>query len=142
MNLRLSDYISEVIDELFAHLGHKKPKGSYPLMIIEGVELDVSVRASTNPDASIGLYVVTDGESENSNLNRIKIRLTSVLSADEIRKELQADPHRWNGIREGFIVAAENLKIDGEGRNEFENSALAGDPTTDAPVPSPRKQDD
>lgn len=100
MSVTLSQLINQVREELLAPRQASTPDAMYPFLFVEEVELEVEVTVGSAMEAGgqVRIHVVEVGggaEKSNEQTHRIRIKMTPLLSKEEVRDELKQSPRTW-----------------------------------------------
>lgn len=110
MGITLSQLIDEVREELIVPSRASTPEAMYPFLFVEEVELEVNVTVSSTVEGAgkVSVQVVELGsgvERANEETHRVKIKMTPLMTRDEVREKLQADRRLWERIERVAIPA-------------------------------------
>lgn len=105
MSVTLSQLIDQVREELLLPRQASTPEAMYPLLFVEEVELEIGVTISSGVEGSgkVNVQVVelsSGVDKSNEQTHRVKIKLTPLLSKDEIREQLKQSNHTWERTRQ------------------------------------------
>ncbi|OQY34270.1 MAG: hypothetical protein B6243_05700 [Anaerolineaceae bacterium 4572_5.2] len=110
MTITLSQLIDEVREELLTPRRAHTKEAMYPFLFVEEIELEVGVTVSSAVEGSggIDIQVVELGasvEKTNEQAHRIKIKMTPLLSKEEVRTKLKNDKRTWQKMEDAIIPA-------------------------------------
>ncbi len=111
MGITLSQLIDQVREELLSPRRARTPEAMYPFLFVDEVELEVNVTASSTLEGAgkVNVQVVELGssvEKANEQVHRVKIKMTPLMTKDEVREKLKADKRLWQKIESVVIPAA------------------------------------
>lgn len=110
MTISLNQLIDQVREELLQPRTASTPDSIYPFLFIEEVELeiDITVSSKIGGGSGINIQVVEVGgsiEKTDAKAHRIKIKMTPLLSKDEIRDNLKQNSAVWEKTKSTIIKA-------------------------------------
>ena len=108
MSVTLSQLIDQVREELLAPRQASTPDAMYPFLFVEEVELevDVTVGSTIGGGGQVRIHVVEVGgaaEKSQEQTHRIKIRMTPLLSKEEVRDELKQSDRTWQKTQQTVV---------------------------------------
>ncbi len=111
MAITLRKLIDQVRDELLSAPQEPTPEALYPFLFVEEVELElnVAITAGGKGGGKVSIQIVElGGETAYSReqTHRIKVKMTPLLTKDEVRAQLQQDKGVWDRIQHLALVAA------------------------------------
>lgn len=111
MDVMLRELIDQIREDLLTPGEGAGPEAKYPFLFVEEVnlELDVSVSKKADGSGKISIKVVELGggiERADQKTHRVKIKLTPLLTKEEVRKRLQRDGKLWAQIESTVTQAA------------------------------------
>jgi hypothetical protein len=103
MSISLNQLIDQVREELLQPRKSTTRDAVYPFLFIEDVELEVSVMVSSTVGGSGGVHIQVvelGGNIQNMNekTHRIKIKMTPLLTKEEIRENLKQNNRLWENV--------------------------------------------
>ncbi len=103
--MTLHELIDQVKDELLTSTRACSSKAVYPFLFVDEVELEVNVAvADTLSDSGkLSLYVLEaglEGEKAQQKGHKITIKLSPLVTKEEMRTRLRLDERLWQGIEE------------------------------------------
>ncbi len=103
MTVTLNQLIDQVREELLSPRRANTPEAMYPFLFVDEVELevDVTVSSAVEGSGSVNIQVVELGsgiEKGNERTHRIKIKMTPLLTKNEVRETLAKDSRLWSRI--------------------------------------------
>lgn len=109
MTITLNQLIDQVRHELLAPRQAETAQAMYPFLFVEEIELEVGVTVSGSVEGKggINIQVVELGSGitkSNEDTHRVKIKLTPLLSKEEVRAKLKQNSHTWKQIEEGVMT--------------------------------------
>lgn len=116
MSITLSQLIDQVRQELLTPRQANTPEAIYPFLFIEEIELEVGVTVSSTVEGAgkVNIKVVEVGggvEKTNEQAHRVTIKMTPLLSKEEVRTKLKQNPRVWNRIE--TVIMQATTKEDG-----------------------------
>ena len=110
MPITLNQLIDQVREELLSPRRMDTPEAMYPFLFVEEVELEVNVTVSRTVEGAgkVNIQVAELGggvEKASEQAQRIRIKMTPLLTKDEIREKLKKDERLWQRI-EGVALPA------------------------------------
>jgi len=110
MSITLNQLIDQVRHELLAPRRAETPEAMYPFLFVEEIELEVGVTVSTQVEGKggINIHVIELGSGVskgNEEMPRVKIKLTPLLSKDEVQEKLKQASRTWEKIEQSVILA-------------------------------------
>ncbi len=110
MSITLNQLIDQVRHELLSPRQAKTPEAMYPFLFVEEIELEVGVTVASEVEgkAGINIQVVELGSGlakSAEEMHRVKIKLTPLLSKEEVRDKLKQNQRTWAKIEQGVISA-------------------------------------
>lgn len=104
MATTLHELIDQVRDELLMPRQANTPEAMYPFLFVDEVELEVGITVSGKAEGSgkISIHVVEaggGGERAREDVHRITVKMTPLLTKDEIREHLKQDARLWEKIQ-------------------------------------------
>ncbi len=124
--LTLQTLINKVKEDLFSPYQGAELEGKsvYPLFFVDEVELELSVGITYSNEAGIKVNILqtveagVTGGAEASQTHTMKVKLTPILSRDELRELLDKDTRLMAGIREASRAALTKGEDDIAGQEE------------------------
>ncbi|MCP4353500.1 MAG: hypothetical protein GY795_49250 [Desulfobacterales bacterium] len=109
MAIQLHEFIEQIREELLTPRGTDSPETTYPFLSVDEVELEVSLTVSSKVEGSgkLKIYVVElggGGEQAHQQAHRVKIKMTPLLTRDEIRDKLKKEG-KWEHIESTVMKA-------------------------------------
>jgi hypothetical protein len=110
MSVTLSQLIDQVREDLLTPRRAKTLEAMYPFLFVEEVELEVNVTASSTLEGSgkVNVQVVELGsgvERASRQVHRVKIKMTPLMTKDEVREKLKGNERVWQRIERVVIPA-------------------------------------
>ena len=110
--LSLQTLIDKVKTDLFAPLEGTEKEGKvvYPVFLVDEVELELAlnIKYSTEGGIKVTIPQVVEGSvgagHEAGQSHTIKIKLSPILTRDEMRGQMQADERLWKGVMEASAL--------------------------------------
>jgi len=104
MTITLNQLIDQVREELLSPRRATTPEAMYPFLFIEEIELEVGVTVSSTVEGSgkINIQVVELGRGlgkSDEQTHRVKIKMTPLLTKDEIREMLKQAGRLWERVQ-------------------------------------------
>lgn len=111
MDVMLRELIDQIREDLLSPSEAATPEAKYPFLFVEevNVEVDVSVSKKADGSGKVSIKVVELGggiERADQKTHRVKIRLTPLLTKEEVRKKLKRDGQLWAQIESTVTRAA------------------------------------
>ncbi len=115
MSITLNQLIDQVREELLIPRQATTPEAVYPFLFVDEVELELAVTVSDKVDGSgkVTIHIAEIGsgaEKGHEQAQRMKIKMTPLLSKDEMRERLKQDKRLWGKIED---VSAPAITKDG-----------------------------
>jgi hypothetical protein len=103
MDVTLSELIEQVREELLTPRQMNAPDARYPFLFVDEIELEIDVTVSKKADGSgkVSIKVVEVGggiEKSTESTHRIKVKMTPLLTKEEVRGKLGQDAELWAKI--------------------------------------------
>jgi len=120
MAITLHELVDQVREELLTPPQKNALEAIYPFLFVDEVELEVNVTVSSLAEGSgrLNVYVLevkAGGEHEREQAHRVRIRMTPLLTKEEVREQLQQDKGLWARIQHGVLRAGtKDLPMVGE----------------------------
>jgi hypothetical protein len=101
--MRLHELIDHVKEELLTPTRADAPEELYPFLFVDEVELKVNVAVTGKLSSSgqVQVYVLeagVGGEDAREQSNEITIKLSPLVTKEEMRARLRLDERLWKGI--------------------------------------------
>ena len=98
MAIKLHELIDQVREELLMPRQANTPDAMYPFLFVDEIEIQVGVTVSTKVEGAgkVNIQVIEAGGNsaiETENIHHLKIKLTPLLTKDEVRDRLITDDH-------------------------------------------------
>ena len=105
MTVKLHELIDQVRDELLMPRRAGTLDAMYPFLFVDEVELDLSITVSAKVTGSgkVSIQVIEVGggsEVTGEDVHNVKIKMTPLLTKDEIREQLKKDGRLWQTIED------------------------------------------
>lgn len=106
--LTLQALIDKVKSDLFSPYAGTEKEGKvvYPVFLVDGVELELAVNIQYSVKGGIKVTIpqLVEGSlgagHEAGQTHTVRIKLSPVLTRDELRGQMQADERLWRGVME------------------------------------------
>ena len=103
MTVSLNQLIDQIREELLKPRKSMTRDAVYPFLFIEDVELEASILVSSTTAGSGGVQIQVvelsgNVQKVNESTHRIKIKMTPLLTKDEIREILKQDDRVWKNV--------------------------------------------
>ena len=103
MTIALNELIDQVREDLLSPRRASTSEAMYPFLFVEEIELEVSITVSSAVEGrgTVNIQVVELGsgiEKGNEEMHRVKIKMTPLLTKDEVRETLKKDSRLWGKI--------------------------------------------
>ncbi len=103
MAIKLHELIDQVRDELLMPRRADTLDAMYPFLFVDEVELDLSVTVSAKVEGSgkVSIQVIEVGggsEAAGEDVHSVKIKMTPLLTKEEIREQLKKNGRLWQTI--------------------------------------------
>jgi len=100
MTATLNQLIDQVREELLSPRRASTPEAIYPFLFVEEIELEIEITISSTAAGSgkVSIQVVEMGgdiERTNERTHRIKIKMSPLLTKDEVRAKLRQSGWVW-----------------------------------------------
>ena len=112
-DLTLQTLIDQVKTDLFSPFEGTEKEGKviYPVFLVDEVELELAVNISYTAEGGIKVTIPQVAEAsvgaghEAGRTHAMKIKLSPILTRDEMRGQMQADERLWKGVMEASAMA-------------------------------------
>lgn len=109
--MTLHELIDYVKEDLLTPLKADSPEELYPFLFVEEVELEVNVAVTDklSDSGKLTIYVLEaglGGEKAQEKGHKIKVRLTPLVTKEEMRARLRLDERLWKKIEQTTGQAA------------------------------------
>ena len=118
--MTLRELIDRVKRDLLTPTRADSPEELYPFLFVDEVELEVEVAVTDrlSDSGKLGLYVLEaglEGEKAQQKGHRVKVKLSPLVTKEEMRAHLRLDERLWKGIeRTASRTAVKEIPVAGE----------------------------
>lgn len=104
MTITLRELVTQVREELLAPPDPEATEALYPFLFVEEVELElaVGVKSAVEGSGKVSIRIIElggGGKHADEETHRIKIKLTPLLTKEELRQLLQEDKALWDKVK-------------------------------------------
>lgn len=108
--ITLHELIDQVKEELLLPTAANTPEALYPFLFVDEVEITAQVTVTAQADGSgkFNVYVVeatVGGETSQEKGHTVRVKLSPLVTKDEIRTRLQLDDRLWQRIQRTAEIA-------------------------------------
>lgn len=118
--MTLYELIDQIKEELLTPTRADSPEELYPFLFVDEVELEVTVAVTDklSDSGKLKIYVLEaglEGEKAQQKGHKVKVKLSPLVTKDEMRTRLRLDDRLWKGIeRTAAQAAVKEIPLAGE----------------------------